>query len=230
MPDNSLIPLDNSERETLSRRTVEERERDRVLIARMYVRGKSQHEMTAELNKLYPEKQFTSQTIQNELQDIRNLWLSSTMIDFNAAKVKELARLDEAEREAWEAWERSKEKQVKLEYLVADDQVAFSVDKIAPVHRKSKHKVIQSTIGDIKYLEMIERMIKMRCDILGLFQAQRLQIDWRTEALQSGMDENTIEKVREKTVEYLLQAMKEGAKESGAIKEADIIDVEEENK
>lgn len=226
MTDNSIVPLDKSERDTILRRTDEERERDHVLIARMYVRGKSQQEMKLTINALYPDKPLTAETIRLDLQAIRTAWLQSTLVDFNAAKAKELARLDEAEREAWEAWERSKDKHVRIEYDVADDQVAFSPEKVADVKRKRKHKIIEATVGDIKYLEMVERMIKMRCDILGLFEAKKLQIDWRAEALQSGMDEETIDAVKEKTVQTLLEAITQAAKESGAIKEEDILDGE----
>lgn len=226
MPDNNIIvPLD-VERNIASRRTNEEVERDRVLIARMYVRGKSQHEMMLALNAMYPERPLTAKVIHLDLQAIRNMWLQSTMMDFNAAKAKELARLDETEREAWEAWERSKEKHVRIEYDVMDDQVPFSMDKIADVKRKRKRKIVEATVGDIKYLEMVERMIKMRCDILGLFEAKRLQIDWKTEALQSGMTEEDVDAVKERTVNLLLEAITQAAKDSGAIKEADIIDAE----
>jgi hypothetical protein len=225
MPDNnSIIPLDNSEQEGLIRRTDDERERDRVLIARMYVRGKSKHEMTAAIRQNYPDRNITPKMIHLDLQEIRRAWLQSTLIDFNAAKAKELARLDEAEREAWDAWEKSKSKHVRIEYETSDYQVPFSADKIADVSSNKKRKIIEATVGDIKYLEMVERMIKMRCDILGLFEAKRLQVDWRVEALQSGMDEAAIDAVKEKTVQTLLEAITTAARESGAIKETDIIE------
>jgi hypothetical protein len=225
-PDSLILPSDTTEKPVLSYRTDEERERDLVIVARMYVRGKSQHEMALELNKLYVDRHISKKTIHQDLEYIQKSWWQSTLFDFNAAKAKELARIDETEREAWDAWDRSKEKHVKIEYEISDDQVPFSVDKIADVKRKKKRKMIEATVGDIKYLEMVERMIKMRCEILGLFEAKRVQIDWRTEALQSGMDEETIDAVREKTIETLVQAIEKAAKDSGAIDEADIIDVE----
>lgn len=221
-----IIPLEPSSLDHPGKRTQEERERDKVLIARMYVRGKSQHEMMLTLNAMYTTRPLNQADIHLDLQEIRNSWLQSTLVDFNTAKAKELARLDEAEREAWEAWERSKEKHVRIEYDVGDDQVAFSKDIVVPVHRSRKHKVIEATIGDIKYLEMVERMIKMRCDILGLFQAQKIQVDWRVEALQSGLDESTIDAVKEKTVQTLLQAIEQAAKENDLIKEEDIVEAD----
>jgi hypothetical protein len=226
MNDKLIVPLDTTENELASRRTAEEIERDRTLLARMYVRGKSQHEMRLSLNSMYPDRPLSGSTINQDLQAIRNAWLNSTLVDFNEAKSKELARLDELEREAWLAWERSKDKHIRIEYEVADNQVAFSVDKIANVHGEKKHKVIEATVGDIKYLEMVERSVKMRCDIFGLFEAKKIQVDWRTEALASGLDEETIDAVKEKTINVLLEAISNAAKESGAIKETDIIDAE----
>jgi len=225
---NIIIPLDSDERDVVSQRTNEEIERDRVLIARMYVRGKSQHEMMLSLNAMYSEHPLSANVIYMDLQAIRKSWLQSSLIDFNTAKAKELARLDETEREAWEAWERSKDKHVRIEYDVADDQVPFSVDKVANVHRTRKHKMVEATVGDIKYLEMVERMIKMRCDILGLFEAKKLQIDWRAEAVQFGMTDKDIDAVKERTVQTLLEAITQAAKDSGAIKDSDIIDIDSE--
>jgi hypothetical protein len=224
--DNTIIPLDSSEREVISRRTDEERERDRVLIARMYVRGKSIHEMMLAINALYPERPVSSKAISLDLNAIRDAWLRSSLLDFNEAKAKELAGIDEAEREAWDAWERSKEKHMRLEYEVSDDQVPFSADKIAQVQRKKKRKIIEATVGDIRYLEMIERLKKMRCDILGLFEAKRIQVDWRTEAIQLGMGEDEIDAVKERTVNVMMEAITQAAKDKGLIKEEDIIDLE----
>jgi hypothetical protein len=219
--DNRLtIPLDTTERDG-TRRTDEERERDRVLVARMYVRGKSQYEMSQELSKNYSIR-VSPLAINSDLQTIRRMWRESTLLDFDAAKNKELARLDEAEREAWSAWERSKEKLVKREYEVTDDQVAFSIDKIADVKRTKKRKIVEEVTGDIRYLEMVERMIDTRCKILGLYEAQRVQVDWRTEAQQSGMNDQMIDSVREKTINTLLEAIAQASE----IKESDIIDVE----
>jgi hypothetical protein len=220
---DKLIPLDTTDSIALFR-TDEERERDLVIIARMYVRGKSQQEMRLSLNSMYPDRPLSSKVINTDLQSIRQAWLNSTLVDFNAAKSKELARLDEVERESWEAWERSKDKHVRIEYEVTDDQVPFSMDKIADIQRKKKHKIIEATVGDIRYLEMIERAIKMRCDIFGLFEAKKIQIDWRTEAINAGMDESTIDAVKEKTVQVLLEAIAQAGKDSGAIKETEIID------
>jgi hypothetical protein len=224
--DNTIIPLDSSEREVISRRTDEERERDRVLIARMYVRGKSIHEMMLAINALYPERPVSSKAISLDLNAIRDAWLRSSLLDFNEAKAKELAGIDEAEREAWDAWERSKEKHMRLEYEVSDDQVPFSADKIAQVQRKKKRKIIEATVGDIRYLEMIERLKKMRCDILGLFEAKRIQVDWKTEAIQLGMGEDEIDAVKERTVNVMMEAITQAAKDKGLIKEEDIIDLE----
>lgn len=72
--DKLILPLDRSEQEALARRTFEERERDRVMIARMYVRGKSQHEMLAVINAMYPDRLLNIQAIQNDLKYIRSEW------------------------------------------------------------------------------------------------------------------------------------------------------------
>jgi hypothetical protein len=230
MNDKLIVPLDTTENELASRRTTEEIERDRTLLARMYVRGKSQHEMRLSLNSMYPDRPLSGSTINQDLQAIRNAWLNSTLVDFNEAKSKELARLDELEREAFDAWERSKEKHIRLEYEISDDQIPFSVDKIAEVTRKKKRKVIEATVGDIRYLEMIERVADMRCKIFGLYEAKKIQVDWKADALQSGLTGEDIESLKEKTINTFLEVLKQAGEKSGAIKEEDIIDLVMEDK
>jgi hypothetical protein len=76
---SDIIPLDTTEKD-VARRTQEERERDKVLIARMYVRGKSQHEMVSALNQIYEDRRITPKVVHLDLQDIRQAWLSSTLV------------------------------------------------------------------------------------------------------------------------------------------------------
>ena len=39
---------------------------------------------------------------------VREQWLQSSLLDFDARKAQELARIDRVETEAWAAWEKSK--------------------------------------------------------------------------------------------------------------------------
>jgi hypothetical protein len=226
MPNNTIIPLDVSENELAKRRTDEELERDRVLLARMYVRGKSQHEMKLTLNALYPDRPLSSMDIHNDLEAIHKMWLNSTLVDFNALKVKELARIDEVERESFDAWDRSKEKHIKYEYEIDNDQVPFSADKVADIKRTKRHKIVEETVGDIRYLDMVYKMIDMRAKILGLYEASKVQIDWRQEAVAAGMREETLDAVKEATIRTLVAAIENAGKDSGLVKEPEIIDAE----
>src|SRR5215831_17312868 len=73
----------------------------RKIVASLYLRGKFQSEISKEVN-------VDRCTVSRDLQAIEEEWLKSGVMNLNAAKARELAKLDEIERQAWEAWEKSR--------------------------------------------------------------------------------------------------------------------------
>jgi transcriptional regulator with XRE-family HTH domain len=69
-------------------------------VAQLYSRGLSQVEIAERLGVSQP-------TVSNDLKVLRAEWLPSALTDFNQAKAQELAKIDNLEREAWTAWQRS---------------------------------------------------------------------------------------------------------------------------
>ena len=84
-----------------TKRTSVERERDLEAITGLYLRGVSQSEIAAQLG-------VTQQQVSYDLKVVQRRWAEKTVINLDAAKQKELARIDLLEREYWQAWERSK--------------------------------------------------------------------------------------------------------------------------
>src|SRR5262245_33047910 len=75
--------------------------RDRAELARLYLQGWTQARIGAKLG-------LSRQQIGYDLEAVRQDWLRSTLVDFNARKAEELARIDQLEREYWSVWEASK--------------------------------------------------------------------------------------------------------------------------
>jgi predicted transcriptional regulator len=75
-------------------------EERRLRVASLYIRGKSQVEIAADVG-------VSQSTVCNDLNEVRRLWKASAMVDFDAKKEEQLAKIDEVEKKAWEAWERS---------------------------------------------------------------------------------------------------------------------------
>ena len=119
--------------------------RDRKVIAKWYLQGKSQYEI-ADLVGL------SQATISRDLKALHKVWLKSSLVDFGEAKAKELAKIDHLELTYWEAWEASK---TSTTIRGASDSESAIVTQ-------------KEGAGDPAFLAGVERCIKQRVDILGL--------------------------------------------------------------
>lgn len=82
------------------RRAVETAEK-RQVIARLYLQGVTQEVIGKKLGMTQP-------AISQHLTKVREDWRQSAMVDFNERKSIEVAKLDEVERNAYEAWAKSR--------------------------------------------------------------------------------------------------------------------------
>jgi len=91
-------------------------------------------------------------------------------VDLDAAKAKELARIDRLERVAWRAWRRSCQRKEKattrMEKKLHED----------PQHAKTvTSKATELRDGNAEYLKRVEWCISKRCELLRLNPPQRLE-------------------------------------------------------
>jgi len=82
------------------KRTKTQIQKDRVEVATLYLQGWTQAAIGEKLG-------LARQQIGYDLKAIRKAWLKSSIIDFNEAKARELARIDNLEITHWQAWDRS---------------------------------------------------------------------------------------------------------------------------
>src|SRR5215510_13841168 len=75
-------------------------QRRRQQIAELFIQGRTQCEIAEALNVSQP-------TVSLDLKAIQKSWRESAIFDFNGAVGKELLKLEQIERQAWRAWERS---------------------------------------------------------------------------------------------------------------------------
>lgn len=132
------------------KRTPTERAADLEKIAALYLKGKRQVDIAAELG-------VTQQQISYDLKEIHDRWRASTLIDINEAKHRELARIDELEREYWEAWRRSCEEKTKTrtKKTLGGNATEASIEK-------------DQMLGNPAYLAGVQWCIERRCKIFGI--------------------------------------------------------------
>jgi hypothetical protein len=126
--------------------------KDRTEIARLYLRGWTQAEIGDHLH-------LSRQQVGYDLEAIRQEWLQSALIDFNAKKAEELARIDRLEREYWDAWDGGKkERQTSTTEQTTD----ADGERLKAGIRKTEQT------GDPRYLAGVQWCIEQRCKIVGL--------------------------------------------------------------
>ncbi len=131
-----------------TRRNGVQRMFDMQTLSSMYLRGIRQVEMAKELN-------VSISTVERDLGILRNQWMDQSSFDFQSAKAEQLAKIDEIERAAWEAYESS-----KLEHK----KVTHYDEKVNPRTVTQKDG---SGSGDAKWLDKIAWCVEQRCKILG---------------------------------------------------------------
>ena len=139
----------------------------RQQVAERYLRGEYQSAIAQSFG-------VDTATISRDLAAVRALWLASAIRDFDAAKAQELAKIDEVERAAWGAWERStKDKEVAVQ---ESDGTLDQQTRKPRLKKATFRKEGQS--GNPAFLSTILNCIERRCSILGLDAPKRFVIKW----------------------------------------------------
>lgn len=134
-----------------------QREQDLEEIARLYLTGKTQQEIADQFG-------VSREQIKYDLEEIRQRWRQSTVINITEAKQRELARLDELERAYWQAWERScGEKRTTRQETSQGSDGQDNNRRIRAIINN------ENLFGNPAYLAGIQYCISERCKILGLY-------------------------------------------------------------
>src|SRR6516162_495477 len=149
-------------------------ERFRILerrkrVAALYLQGMSQWEIGRQLG-------VTQQCIAKDIQALEKEWLASAVVDIDAAKAKELARIDRLERVAWRAWQRSCQRKER-----ATTRMEKKLDEDAHKAKTVTSKATELRDGNPEYLKRVEWCISKRCELLKLNPPQRLEHGGSTE-------------------------------------------------
>lgn len=141
-------------------RSSSKRTRDRRIIADLYLQGWLQVNIAEKVG-------ISQSTVSNDLKALQKEWLKSSLIDYDEAKSKELARIDRLEREYWDAWQRSL------------DEFRSTTLKGKRPGDGEKPKPDEQTVrtedrnGDPRFLAGVQWCIDRRCKVIGIDAPQR---------------------------------------------------------
>ena len=128
--------------------------------------------------------------ISRDLLVIQKQWQEQTQLNLDEAKARELAKLDEIERQAWEAWEKSRK---DAETMEVTGTAQGGKGKPETVRKTTKGQA-----GDSRFLAIVLECQKRRAEILGLDAPRKLEhggIDGGPIPIQLN-DEQIIERAR----------------------------------
>jgi Putative ATPase subunit of terminase (gpP-like) len=117
-------------------------------VAQLYLQNWTQAQIADQLGVRQP-------TISDDLKQIRQQWRESGVRDFNEAREQELQKIDLLEREAWDAWQRSKK---PTQSATVDGEGVGSRTR----------KTMRNQVGDPRFLDQVNKCIAQRRAILGL--------------------------------------------------------------
>jgi transposase len=137
------------------KRTPFQREEDLVQITRLYLQGRTQRDIAEVVG-------VSQGQVNHDLKLIQQRWRESSIMDMNEAKQRELARLDELEREYWAAWEQSKNERTRAR----QESDGKSKDGKPNVVRATMER--EQRDGNPAFLAGVMSCIERRCKLLGL--------------------------------------------------------------
>lgn len=134
-------------------------EKHRATIAELYLRQHTQQEIANKLG-------IDQATVSRDLKVIQANWRESALVDMNEAKQRELERIDQLEREYWQAWEASKKNKIKNRKTGTARKP--TKDNPSPVNPESYVTENEERNGDPRFLQGVQWCIERRCKIIGV--------------------------------------------------------------
>lgn len=120
-------------------------------VARRYLRG----ELQWEIAKAFEVDQGT---ISRDIKAIQEEWLKSAVMDLDALRAKELAKLDEIERCAMAAWIKSQENaEITKARMRGTDKDSAQTER-----------TVKGQAGDPRFLDLVLKCVQKRCELFGL--------------------------------------------------------------
>ena len=200
--DSNKIPIRNPNKypatgNTRLKRTIVERETDLLDVARLYIEGNTQAQI-ADIISEASGKIVGRDTVHNTIQEIFKRWEMRYVDDVNFLKMRELVKIDKLESTYWEAWQRSS-KDFKSEETVEKGGTlpsksghSYSEDGKRGYVGKSKRKVVEERVGNVKFLQGIERCVELRMKILEIGNVRHVNINWRKQAEEAGFNPDKV--------------------------------------
>ncbi len=157
-----------------------QRERDRVTIAELYLKGWTQAKIAEYLELSQPG-------IWREIKKIKQLWMQETVHNYDLFMVEQLQRLAMIESELWQGWQHSQEPKEQSIH----EKLIGSTDS----DRLKAQRRTESRVGDVRFLDKLLECIEQRCRLLGL-RTQPSNVAGSNKTATSGLSADAVQIIR----------------------------------
>ena len=151
------------------------------ILSTLYKRGYSYREMRSEVMARLNLQSYSLETLKKDIDSLLEEWRETRIEDLDLALQLELERIDNLVKEAWEAWERSKESYKKVKGTqegipgTPDGEGDGQSGEIITTKMKQTQEDVVS-YGDPRYLEVINRLLMERRKLLGLYSPEKMDV------------------------------------------------------
>lgn len=168
-----------SKRNTSRRNHIKEGRKE--IEAPLYKRGWSIRRITEEVrNRLGTS--CSTRTVWNDINELLDEWRAERIKDVDQRLQLELERIDDAVRELWEQWDKSKEnytrennKRIGVPVPAGDGQGGGEATEIMTVKRENTSENVVG-LGNPAYIAEIRQQLAERRKLLGLYAATKTEV------------------------------------------------------
>lgn len=149
------------------------------IIAQYYRRGYTYRDIRIEVMQRLDLQTYSLQTLHKDVHKMLADWRKERLDSIDEQIQLELARIDEMIRESWAQWEKSKadysEHATKRKGVTTPNGENSEGTKVKSVLVEQTRKDVVTT-GDVRYLELIHKLLCERRKLLGLYPAEKKEI------------------------------------------------------
>lgn len=172
--------MDRKKNWRLCKATKEQRNLRMDIIAPLFKRGYSYRNIREEVMSRLDLDTYSLKTVKSDIDALLKEWRELRIANIDLSIQLELQRIDDLIKEAWDAWDKSKE-----DYERKSDSQDAAIEmegceedgdgKIIPVRARQQRESVRSC-GDPRYLDIINKLLIERRKLLGLYAPEKQNV------------------------------------------------------
>jgi hypothetical protein len=146
------------------------------IVSDLYKRAYSYREIRNEAISRLGIKSYSLSTVKEDIERLLALWRERELSDTDKYIKLELARIDDAVREMWEQWEKSKQNYIKTSSRKKGAPDKKDDKNTIKTYQKEETETEVIRLGDVSYISEIRAQLIERRKLIGLYAPERKDV------------------------------------------------------